>query len=129
MCSCHSILECCVMFSGVKLSMGSFILFIRTGTKLVQRSLVFTWDLADPLPDQFSCLGPNGFICESWYCDHVKGWYCDHVKRTQFRRNHATVDPIKMELKFTNLMQTQPWYTSLIMHRILVFRNPRTPSS
>ena len=28
MCSCHSILECCVMFSGVKLSMGSFVLFI-----------------------------------------------------------------------------------------------------
>ena len=29
MCSCHSILECCVMFSLVKLSMGSFVLFIR----------------------------------------------------------------------------------------------------
>ena len=29
MCSCHSIPECCVMFSGVKLSMGSFILFPR----------------------------------------------------------------------------------------------------
>ena len=26
MCSCHSIPECCVMFSGVKLSMGSFVL-------------------------------------------------------------------------------------------------------
>ena len=26
-CSCHSIPECCVMFSGVKLSMGSFVLF------------------------------------------------------------------------------------------------------
>ena len=25
-CSCHSVLECCVMFSGVKLSMGSFVL-------------------------------------------------------------------------------------------------------
>ena len=28
MCSCHYILECCVMFSGVKLSMGSFVLFL-----------------------------------------------------------------------------------------------------
>ena len=28
MCSCHSIPECCVMFSGVKLSMGWFVLFI-----------------------------------------------------------------------------------------------------
>ena len=28
MCSCHSIPECCVMFSGVKLSMGSFVLFL-----------------------------------------------------------------------------------------------------
>ena len=27
MCSCHSVAECCVMFSGVKLSMGSFVLF------------------------------------------------------------------------------------------------------
>ena len=27
MCSCHSILECCIMFSGVKLSMESFVLF------------------------------------------------------------------------------------------------------
>ena len=26
--SCHSILECCVMFSGVRLSMRSFVLFI-----------------------------------------------------------------------------------------------------
>ena len=27
MCSCHSILECCVTFSGVKLSIGSLVLF------------------------------------------------------------------------------------------------------
>ena len=27
-CSCHSIPECCVVFSGVKLSMGLFILFL-----------------------------------------------------------------------------------------------------
>ena len=30
MCSCHSILECCVMFSGVKLSIRSFVLFMET---------------------------------------------------------------------------------------------------
>ena len=29
MCSCHSIPECCVMFSGVKLSIRSFVLFIN----------------------------------------------------------------------------------------------------
>ena len=28
MCNCHSILECCVMFSGVKLSIRSFNLFL-----------------------------------------------------------------------------------------------------
>ena len=28
MCSCHSIPECCVTFSGVKLSIRSFVLFI-----------------------------------------------------------------------------------------------------
>ena len=27
MCNCHSILDCCVMFSGVKLSIRSFNLF------------------------------------------------------------------------------------------------------
>ena len=29
MCSFHSILECCVMFSGVKLSIRSFVLFLE----------------------------------------------------------------------------------------------------
>ena len=33
MCSCHSILECCVMFSGAKLSMGSFLLLISNKMK------------------------------------------------------------------------------------------------
>ena len=30
MCSCHSILECCVTFSGVKLSIRLFVLFLRS---------------------------------------------------------------------------------------------------
>ena len=30
MCNCHSVLECCVMFSGAKLSMRSFNLFHET---------------------------------------------------------------------------------------------------
>ena len=34
MCSCHSIPECCVTFSGVKLSIGSFILFIIINVNL-----------------------------------------------------------------------------------------------
>ena len=29
MCNCHSIVECCVMFSGVKLSIRSFNLFME----------------------------------------------------------------------------------------------------
>ena len=29
MCSCHSILECCIKFSGVKLSMGSFVYLLE----------------------------------------------------------------------------------------------------
>ena len=37
MCSCHSIPECCVMFSGVKLSMGSFALFLLKLVLLVYR--------------------------------------------------------------------------------------------
>ena len=31
MCTCHSILECCVTFSGVKLSIRSFVLFTEGG--------------------------------------------------------------------------------------------------
>ena len=31
MCSCHSILECCVTFSGVKLSIRSFVLLLSGG--------------------------------------------------------------------------------------------------
>ena len=34
MCSCHSILECCVTFSGVKLSIRSFVLFSPTSVYL-----------------------------------------------------------------------------------------------
>ena len=34
MCSCHSIPECCVMFSGVKLSMGLFNIDIIVFTPL-----------------------------------------------------------------------------------------------
>ena len=37
MCSCHSILECCVMFSGVKLSIRSFVLLLgRLGMKAAE---------------------------------------------------------------------------------------------
>ena len=35
MCSCHSILECCVTFSGVKLSIRSFVLLLWTGIRSV----------------------------------------------------------------------------------------------
>ena len=34
-CSCHSILECCVTFSGVKLSIRSFVLFLATDFSLL----------------------------------------------------------------------------------------------
>ena len=37
MCSCHSILECCVMFSGVKLSIRSFVLFICNKQKRTEQ--------------------------------------------------------------------------------------------
>ena len=38
MCSCHSILECCVMFSGVKLSIRSFVLLHCIGNILSHSS-------------------------------------------------------------------------------------------
>ena len=46
MCSCHSVLECCIMFSGVKLSMGSFVLLLLFGVILfpfptVQRNSIY----------------------------------------------------------------------------------------
>ena len=36
MCSCHSILECCVTFSGVKLSIRSFVLFVAFEASVAQ---------------------------------------------------------------------------------------------
>ena len=35
MCSCHSILECCVTFSGVKLSIRLFVLFLSKSFKTI----------------------------------------------------------------------------------------------
>ena len=47
MCSCHSILECCVTFSGVKLSIRSFVLFLVDRIKaIVAFKLLDHW-LAD----------------------------------------------------------------------------------
>ena len=41
MCSCHSILECCVTFSGVKLSIRSFVLFIKTeGSAKIEEAIL-----------------------------------------------------------------------------------------
>ena len=42
MCNCHSILECCVMFSGVKLGIRSFNLFLFKSSILIK---VSNWDL------------------------------------------------------------------------------------
>ena len=41
MCSCHSILECCVMFSGVKLSIRSFVLFLRSFVLFLRSFVLF----------------------------------------------------------------------------------------
>ena len=42
-CSCHSILECCFMFSGVKLSIRSFVLLLpnRNKPNCLKSSLLF----------------------------------------------------------------------------------------
>ena len=37
MCSCHSILECCVTFSGVKLSIRSFVLFLFAQKEIIPK--------------------------------------------------------------------------------------------
>ena len=42
--SCHSILECCVTFSGVKLSISSFVLFIRIFSKKLMKDIGFDAD-------------------------------------------------------------------------------------
>ena len=40
--SCHSILECCVTFSGVKLSIRSFVLFLeKISEKIISISSLF----------------------------------------------------------------------------------------
>ena len=43
MCSCHSILECCVTFSGVKLSIRSFVLFMFRNIKTVKHIKASWW--------------------------------------------------------------------------------------
>ena len=42
MCSCHSILECCVTFSGVKLSIRSFVLFgyLKSRKRFVENQFI-----------------------------------------------------------------------------------------
>ena len=42
MCSCHSILECCVTFSGVKLSIRSFVLLVHKERKMKDGSVRYT---------------------------------------------------------------------------------------
>ena len=53
MCSCHSILECCVTFSGVKLSIRSFVLFatqVSTGaTYFWSNKIIVTYSIVDRL--------------------------------------------------------------------------------
>ena len=41
MCDCHSILECCVVFSGVKLSIRSFNLFVHNFSLFYQKDSAF----------------------------------------------------------------------------------------
>ena len=45
-CSCHSILECCVTFSGVKLSIRSFVLFGKRDRNERSKLLIFIFSLA-----------------------------------------------------------------------------------
>ena len=52
MCSCHSILECCVTFSGVKLSIRSFVLFINKAEKV---TYLFPLSPLFPLSLNFFC--------------------------------------------------------------------------
>ena len=44
MCSCHSILECCVMFSGVKLSIRSFVLFAFIESAYETKFFIFSYE-------------------------------------------------------------------------------------
>ena len=40
--SCHSILECCITFSGVKLSMGSFVLLLLREEEHIRKEIFKT---------------------------------------------------------------------------------------
>ena len=61
MCSCQSILECCVTFSGVKFSIRSFVLFIINNIEITQNEQV---DEDQLLNTDIDCLS---YYLPYWY--------------------------------------------------------------
>ena len=88
MCSCHSILECCVTVSGVKLSIRSFVLFIYAVMKNLSQ-LLRSSNSSDGHQQHFylNCL--QGFSSEESRNKHFK--YCvDHeVKRIDMPQENS----------------------------------------
>ena len=75
MCSCHSILECCVTFSGVKLSIRLFVLFIYLLDGISQ-ALQLNHVKYQVLHEKSSCETPGSLLHQT-KISVVQGWIGD----------------------------------------------------
>ena len=92
MCSCHSIPECCVMFSGVKLSMGLFVLLHITIFKITVscQLLCFGYFLQYPCSNLYTCINFHKHLMESrWGNIHFATYFREPV-------NCYTADQLQM---------------------------------
>ena len=94
MCSCHSIPECRVMFSGVKLSIGSFILLPKSSTVCLLLYFVVLADFETFVVDP-PCRKGSGFI--------VFG-FCMTVHLLLKMNKHLPSSPVIMILQYHSVL-------------------------
>ena len=99
MCSCHSILACCVTFSGVKLSIRSFVLFLEVDV-CYSREL---HDYHNDLPFMWGCMKINGVkkLVPNLYYKKI---YVIHIRALEQALKHGLVlERIHRAIEFKQL--------------------------
>ena len=92
-CNCHSIPECCVMFSGVKLSIRSFVLFICRSLFRWEIQLINVYGLSEVKFSAFSSEISRGLTCQYWILSTPSNAFYDNWSKVQGRllRNFAYI--------------------------------------